>query len=148
MDGGVWRAAVCRVTENQTWQSNLAHSMRTEAGCYGLNVCVFLKFIYWRSNLQIGASLVAQMARNLPATRETQVWSPGWEDFLEKGMATYSSSLAWKMHRQESLLGYSPRGHKESDTTEWLTLKSSNVIFGGLQGELFTWGHEGRALMI
>ena len=47
------------------------------------------------------ASLVAQMVKNLPATRETQVWSPGWEDPLEKGMATHSSILAWRIPRTE-----------------------------------------------
>ena len=42
------------------------------------------------------ASLVAQMVKCLPATRETQVQSLGWEDPLEKEMATHSSTLAWK----------------------------------------------------
>jgi len=37
------------------------------------------------------ASLVAQMVENLPAMQETWVWSLGWEDPLEKGMAAYSS---------------------------------------------------------
>ena len=41
-------------------------------------------------------SLVAQTVKNLPAMRETQVQSLGWEDSLEEGMATYSSSLAWR----------------------------------------------------
>ena len=43
------------------------------------------------------ASLVAQMVKNLPAVRET--WGPplGWEDPLEKGTATHSSNLAWKI---------------------------------------------------
>ena len=40
---------------------------------------------------------MAQMVRNLPTMKETQVPSPGWEDPLEKGMATRSSSLAWKI---------------------------------------------------
>ena len=43
------------------------------------------------------ASLVAQMVKNLPAMRETWVRSPGWEDPLEEGMATYSSILAWRI---------------------------------------------------
>ena len=43
------------------------------------------------------ASLVAQMVKNLPAMHETQVQSLGWEDTLEKGMATYSSILAWRI---------------------------------------------------
>ena len=40
------------------------------------------------------ASQVAWMVKNLPAMTETRVQSPGWEDPLEKGMATHSSSLA------------------------------------------------------
>ena len=42
----------------------------------------------------IWASLVAQTVRNLPAMQETWVRSLGWEDPLEKGMATHSSILA------------------------------------------------------
>ena len=41
------------------------------------------------------ASLVAQLVKNLPAMRETWVWSLVWKDPLEKGKATYSSILAW-----------------------------------------------------
>ena len=37
------------------------------------------------------------MVKNLPAMRETQVWSLGWEDPLEKGMATHSSILTWRI---------------------------------------------------
>ena len=43
------------------------------------------------------ASLVAQTVKNLPAMQETQVQSLGWEDPLEKGMATHSSILAWRI---------------------------------------------------
>ena len=43
------------------------------------------------------ASLVAQWLKCLPAMRETQVRSLGWEDPLEKEMATYSSILAWRI---------------------------------------------------
>ena len=67
------------------------------------------------------ASLVAQMVKHLPAMRETWVRSLGWEDPLEKKMATHSSILAWKIPWMEELgglQGYSPKGHKESDTTE------------------------------
>ena len=41
----------------------------------------------------IGASLVTQTVKNRPAMQETQVQSLGWEDPLEKGMATHSSIL-------------------------------------------------------
>ena len=43
------------------------------------------------------ASLVAQRLKNLPIMRETWVPSLGWEDPLEKGMATHSSILAWRI---------------------------------------------------
>ena len=52
--------------------------------------------------------------------QETQVRSLGRQDPLEKEMATYSSTLAWKIPWTESLVGYSPWGRKESDMTERL----------------------------
>ena len=42
-------------------------------------------------------SLVAQLVKNRPAMRETWVQSPDWEDLLEKGKATHSSILAWRI---------------------------------------------------
>ena len=45
----------------------------------------------------IWASLVAQMVKNPPAVQETWVRSLGWEDPLEKEMATHSSILAWRI---------------------------------------------------
>ena len=52
------------------------------------------------------ASLVAQTVKNLPAMQETWVRSLGWEDLLEKGMATHCSILG-EAHGQGSLVGYS-----------------------------------------
>ena len=43
------------------------------------------------------ASLVAQLVKNLPAMQETWVPSLGWEDLLEKGTATHSGILAWRI---------------------------------------------------
>ena len=63
------------------------------------------------------------MVKNLPAMRETWVRSMGWENPLEKLMATHSSILAWRvpMDRGAWYQGYSPWGHKESDMTEQLS---------------------------
>ena len=47
--------------------------------------------------------LVAQMVKNLPAMQETWVRFLGWENPLEKGMATCSSILAWRIPRTEEL---------------------------------------------
>ena len=70
-------------------------------------------------------SPVAQLVNNLPAVQETWVWSLGWEDPLEKRMSTHSSIPAWRIPWTEDLVGYSPWGCKEWDTTERLTLSLS-----------------------
>ena len=62
-------------------------------------------------------NLVAQMIKNLPAMQETWVQSLGQEDPLEKGVATHSSILAWRIPWTEEPGGL-PWGLKESDTTE------------------------------
>ena len=51
--------------------------------------------------IDIGASLVAQLVKNLPAVQETRGLSLGWEDPLGKEMATHSSILAWKIPQTE-----------------------------------------------
>ena len=56
--------------------------------------------------------------KNLPAMQETWVQSVGWKDPLEKGVATHSSILAWRIPWTEELVGYSPWGHKELDIPE------------------------------
>ena len=48
-------------------------------------------------NSTLSASLVVQTVKNLPALRETWVWSLNWEDPLEKEMTTHSSILAWEI---------------------------------------------------
>ena len=59
------------------------------------------------------AFLVAQLVKNPPAMRETWVQFLGWEDHLEKGKATHSSILAWRITWNTQSMG-----HKESDMTE------------------------------
>ena len=53
----------------------------------------------------IPTSLVAQLVKNLPAMQETWVLSLGWEDALEKGKATHSSILAWRIPRASKFHG-------------------------------------------
>ena len=63
------------------------------------------------------------MVKNLPAMKETGVGSLNQEDPLEKGMATHSSMLAWRIPWTEELqTGYSPWGLKALNVTERLTL--------------------------
>ena len=72
---------------------------------------------------------MAQLVKNLPAMWETWVQSLGWEDPLEKGKATHSSILAWRIPWTQS-----PWGLKESDTTERLTFLQGphSLHFGSL----------------
>ena len=67
------------------WRGSRQRPAATDRG-----VCLFLLCTQW-------ASLMAQMIKNPPAKQETSVRSLGWEDPLEKGMATQSSILAWRI---------------------------------------------------
>ena len=62
---------------------------------------------------------MAQIAKNSPARWETWIRSLSWEDPLEKGTATHSSILAWRIPL------YSPWGRKELDSTKRLSLSLS-----------------------
>ena len=71
------------------------------------------------------ASLVTQTVKNPPALRETWVRSLGWENPLEKGMATHSRILAWRIPMDRgawraSVHGVAKSQREESDTSEQL----------------------------
>ena len=69
-----------------------------------INQCLYIKpLLSW-------AFLIAQLVRNLPAVQETWVLSLGWEDPLEKEMASHSSILAWKISWTEELGGLQSMG--------------------------------------
>ena len=59
----------------------------------------------WKTDYVKEVSLVAQTVKNLPATQETWVRALGWEDALEKGMATHFSVLAWRIPRTQEFGG-------------------------------------------
>ena len=67
-------------------------------------------FLSYASKL-LRASPVAQLVKNPPAVRETWVRSLGWEDPLEKGQATHSSILAWKIPWTIQSMGSQRVGH-------------------------------------
>ena len=82
------------------------------------------------------ASLVAQRIKRLPAMQETQVQSLGWEDPLEKEMATHSSTLAWRIPWTEEpgrlqSTGSQRVGHDWATSLQWLyniQLKTSRGV--------------------
>ena len=57
----------------------------------------FIKMRNKKATTNFWAPLVAQLVKNLPAMQETWVQSLGWEDPLEKGTATHSSILVWRI---------------------------------------------------
>ena len=63
-------------------------------------------------------SLVAQMVKRLPTMWETWVQSLGWEDPWRRKWQSTPVFFPGESHGQRSLVGYSPWGHKELDTTE------------------------------
>ena len=72
-------------------------------------------FIYW---FIIWPSLVAWTVKNLPAVQETQVPSLGWEIPWKRQWLRIPVFLPGDFRGQRSLVGHSPWGHKELDTTE------------------------------
>ena len=62
----------------------------------------------------LGTSLMDQMVKNQPTVWETQVLSLGWEDPLEKGMATHPSILAWSIPWTEEPDGLQSMGSHKS----------------------------------
>ena len=79
----------------------------------GIGSTTFTKL---KAILVIWTSLVAQTVKRLPTMQETQVQSLGWEDLLEKEMATHSTILAWKIPWTE-----------EPDRLQSMELQKSNM---------------------
>ena len=88
-------------------------SKNTHGLCFLLKIFLYFpNYMWW---------IVTLMVKNLPAEWETQVWSLGREDPLEKGVPTHSSVLAWRIPWTRSPVGHSPWRHTESDPNGWLT---------------------------
>ena len=75
------------------------------------------------------ASLVVQTVKNLPTIRETDNRSLGWEDHLEKGMATHSSILAWEISWTDEPGGLQPIGSQRV-VHDWATKHSTERVNG------------------
>ena len=73
-----------------------------------------------RTSLILSVSMMAQMVKNLPAVQETQVWFLGWEDPLEKRVATHSSILAWRILWTEEFGGLPSMG-SQTVRHDWVT---------------------------
>ena len=93
-----------------------------------ISLLFWISFPFRSPQIAEWASLLAQMIKNPPAMQEIWVSPLGQKDPLEKGMATHSSILSWRIPWTEEPGGLHPCGHKESDTTEGLTHKHTQTI--------------------
>ena len=101
-DGGAWWAAVSGVAQSRTRLKRLSSS----------------------SSRAFWASLVAE-SKESACNAGDLGWILGWEDHLEKGTATHSSILTWRIPWTEEAVELQFKGRKESDKTEWPTHKDT-----------------------
>ena len=91
---------------------------------------IYIQDYLWKDFLNkwmtVTHTLVAQRVKHLPAVRETQVQSLGWEDPLEKEMATHSSTLAWKIPQTEEPGRLQPMGSQRVGH-DWATSLSTHT---------------------
>ena len=80
--------------------------------------------------LMFRVSLMAETVKNLPAIQEIQVQSLGWEDLLEKGMATHSSILAWRIPwTEEPGRLQSMESQSQTRLSKYYTITAQTQIF-------------------
>ena len=112
-----------------------------------LNFIVFSLHVILKLNISLietGASLVAQRLKRFPARQETRVQSLGWEDPLEKEMATHSSILAWKIPWTEEpgrlqSTGLQRVGHDWATSLTLLTSPGYERLFPAFRLRLQYW---------
>ena len=149
MDRGAWQATVHRSQRVRHNWSNWAHihfgsSAGKESACNvgdpgsipglgrspGEGIDYPLQYSW--------ASLVAQTVKNLLAIWEIWIWSLGWEDPPGEGNGKPTLVfLLGEFQGQRSLAVYSPRDHKELDTTEWLSLRF--ILFKIRRADIKIW---------
>ena len=112
-----------RTKHSQAWKRNGPPS-RTSPWCGGKSTWLQLRHSEFVSLPIKMGFLVAQTVKNLPALQEIWVRSLGWEIPWRREWQPTPVFLLGESHEQRSLVGSSPWGHKESDTTERLTLET------------------------
>ena len=94
---------------NKYLLNNCTNEMQSEPRCE--NIYIYIYIYTHTKYVVLEASLVAQLVKNPSATRETRVRSLRWEDPLEKGKATHSSMLAWRIKWTVQSMGSQRDGH-------------------------------------
>ena len=110
-----------KLQSQNSMQTCPQHSIIPQNSQIGNRLFSFTKYFYFSENknslsdyLQYHTGFSDDLVKNLPGMLETWVQSLGWEDSLEEGMATHCME---NPHEQIGLVGYSPWGCKEQDTT-------------------------------
>ena len=95
----VWPMVRNRISPLNVWRWSLTHRLgySQPVWMYPLLFSISNTTDFLNICCSYGVSLMAQLVKNLPAMQETWVRSLGWEEPLEKRMATHSSILAWKI---------------------------------------------------
>ena len=89
---------IINISDNSKRANTTFIISRHNSKCFiSINFLIFSSLCFKHHPFPIWASLVAQLVKNLPAMLETWVQSLVWEDPLEKGKATHSSILAWRI---------------------------------------------------
>ena len=112
----------CRNSANRNWLLNIIFItlvVESKAGSHAMNYISF--FLFWTICF-IGLLCSSDGKESACNAGGPDSIFLGQEDPLEKGIATHSSILAWRIPWTKEPGGYSPWGHKESDTTELITL--------------------------
>ena len=109
--------------------------------------CSALPFLHlgWQTGIKPALGSAVQLVQNLPAMQETQVWFLGWEQPLEKEMATHSSILAWRIPwteepgRQGVAERWARLAHFLGGWAEHRHTESGCLLLGNLRARQVTW---------
>ena len=113
--------SVCQYTSQHLDMEELGRNMAFRLGIGKGKTFIRFQHSFFKPALKwLGASLVAQTVKNLPAVREIWVWSQGQEDPLEKGMANHSSILVQRIPWTEEPGGSQSMG-SQRDRNDWAT---------------------------
>ena len=112
------RSSVCQLSPLFLLHCSLLFSL----GFFSSTYIMLCSPLLWLIVCVIGASLVAQLVKNPPAMQETSARLLGWEDPLEKGKATHSSILAWRIPWTIQSMGLQRVGH------DWATFTFTFIM--------------------
>ena len=101
-------------TQSGQWKDNAQNGKKCLLIIYLMRLISRISKELLQLNKNPRTYLVTQMVKKLPAIQESWVWYLGWEDLLEKGIATHFSTLAWRIPRTEEHGGLQSMGSQRA----------------------------------